>query len=106
VTPAGRSSTSTASKSGLQNHSKVSDRQLLSTISSDQLLLCMIDTSTNMMITSWRCPGCQHKRTAIPQGYFCFCGKQQNPNPKHYQTPHTCEELCKRSRKCPHPCVL
>ncbi|ORZ13043.1 hypothetical protein BCR42DRAFT_355261 [Absidia repens] len=64
------------------------------------------DTSTNMMITSWRCPGCQHKRTAIPQGYFCFCGKQQNPNPKHYQTPHTCEELCKRSRKCPHPCVL
>ncbi|KAI8341927.1 hypothetical protein BC941DRAFT_414896 [Chlamydoabsidia padenii] len=64
------------------------------------------DTSTNMMITSWRCPGCQHKRTAIPQGYFCFCGKQQNPNPKHYQTPHTCEDLCKRSRKCPHPCVL
>ncbi|KAI8088944.1 uncharacterized protein BX664DRAFT_296375 [Halteromyces radiatus] len=64
------------------------------------------DTSTNMMITSWRCPGCQHKRTAIPQGYFCFCGKQQNPNPKHYQTPHTCDNLCKRARKCPHPCVL
>lgn len=58
------------------------------------------------MITSWRCPGCQHKRTAIPHGYFCFCGKQQNPNPNHYQTPHTCDQLCKRSRKCPHPCLL
>ncbi|KAI8334560.1 hypothetical protein BC941DRAFT_431555 [Chlamydoabsidia padenii] len=64
------------------------------------------DTSTNLMITSWRCPGCQHKRKAIPQDYFCFCGKQKNPSPKHYQTPHTCEELCKRPRKCPHPCVL
>ncbi|CAO3647600.1 unnamed protein product [Cunninghamella blakesleeana] len=64
------------------------------------------DTSTNTMITSWRCPGCQHKRTAIPHGYFCFCGKQQNPNPSHYQTPHTCEQLCKKSRRCPHPCTL
>ncbi|KAI8073956.1 hypothetical protein BC940DRAFT_249973 [Gongronella butleri] len=64
------------------------------------------DTSTNLNITAWRCPGCQHKRTAIPQGYFCFCGKQQNPQASRYQTPHTCDQLCKRSRKCPHPCTL
>ncbi|ORX44066.1 hypothetical protein DM01DRAFT_1340476 [Hesseltinella vesiculosa] len=64
------------------------------------------DTSTNVMITAWRCPGCQHKRTALPHGYFCFCGKQKNPNPSRYQTPHTCDQLCKRSRVCPHACVL
>ncbi|KAI9027601.1 hypothetical protein CLU79DRAFT_739911 [Phycomyces nitens] len=64
------------------------------------------DQSTNKMITSWRCPGCQHTRTVIPKDYFCFCGKQRNPEPNKYLTPHSCGQLCKKTRSCPHPCVL
>ncbi|KAI9476112.1 MAG: hypothetical protein EXX96DRAFT_575824 [Benjaminiella poitrasii] len=64
------------------------------------------DTSTNKMITGWRCPGCQNSRTAIPRDYLCFCGKQRNPESSRYSTPHSCEQLCKRHKVCPHECVL
>ncbi|KAI8879259.1 hypothetical protein K501DRAFT_257137 [Backusella circina FSU 941] len=64
------------------------------------------DTSSQKLITQWRCPGCQHTRTAIPRDYVCFCGKQRNPDPSRYSTPHSCEQLCKKHKSCPHPCVL
>ncbi|KAI7868643.1 hypothetical protein BDF14DRAFT_542544 [Spinellus fusiger] len=64
------------------------------------------DLSTNKMITSWRCPGCQYTRTGVPKDYLCFCGKQRNPELNKYLTPHSCGQLCKKSRLCPHPCVL
>ncbi|CEP11623.1 hypothetical protein [Parasitella parasitica] len=64
------------------------------------------DTSSNKMITGWRCPGCQNSRTVVPKDYFCFCGKQRNPEPSRYNTPHSCEQLCKRHKSCPHECVL
>ncbi|KAI8967924.1 hypothetical protein BDF20DRAFT_917174 [Mycotypha africana] len=63
------------------------------------------DTSSNKMITGWRCPGCQTTRTVIAKDYMCFCGKQRNPHPSKYSTPHSCEQLCKRPRKCPHECI-
>ncbi|KAI7903173.1 uncharacterized protein BX663DRAFT_560725 [Cokeromyces recurvatus] len=64
------------------------------------------DTSTNKMITGWRCPGCQNSRTAIPRDYLCFCGKQRNPESSRYSTPHSCDKLCKKHKNCPHKCVL
>ncbi|CEG81703.1 hypothetical protein RMATCC62417_15868 [Rhizopus microsporus] len=64
------------------------------------------DTSSNKMITQWRCPGCQNSRTAIPKDYLCFCGKQRNPEPSKYYTPHSCNQLCKKHKSCPHECVL
>lgn len=65
-----------------------------------------LDTSSNKMITGWRCPGCQNSRTVIPKDYFCFCGKQRNPETSRYHTPHSCDQLCKRHKNCPHECVL
>ncbi|KAI9247058.1 hypothetical protein BY458DRAFT_68498 [Sporodiniella umbellata] len=64
------------------------------------------DTSSNKMITQWRCPGCQSSRTAIPKDYICFCGKQRNPEPSKYRTPHSCHQLCKKHKSCPHECIL
>ncbi|KAI7853388.1 hypothetical protein BDC45DRAFT_511104 [Circinella umbellata] len=64
------------------------------------------ETETNKPITSWRCPGCQHTRKAIPKDYICFCGKQRNPDQSRYLTPHSCGQLCKKSRNCPHECTL
>ncbi|KAI8359868.1 hypothetical protein EDC96DRAFT_513466 [Choanephora cucurbitarum] len=64
------------------------------------------DTSSNKMITAWRCPGCQNSRMAVPKDYLCFCGKQRNPEPSKYTTPHSCDQLCKRHKSCPHECVL
>ncbi|KAG9293447.1 hypothetical protein G9A89_009171 [Geosiphon pyriformis] len=55
---------------------------------------------------AWRCPGCQHKSTSIPQEYWCFCGKVLNPENNRYFTPHTCGQICGRSRDCPHDCTL
>ncbi|KAG0211794.1 FKBP12-associated protein [Mortierella sp. NVP41] len=54
----------------------------------------------------WRCPGCQNTQVSIPQDYSCFCGKVNNPDFNRYLTPHSCGELCGRSRDCPHPCNI
>ncbi|KAI9274326.1 hypothetical protein BDA99DRAFT_431911 [Phascolomyces articulosus] len=64
------------------------------------------ETETNKPITAWRCPGCQHTRKAIPKDYICFCGKERNPDQSRYLTPHSCGQLCKKSRNCPHECTL
>ncbi|KAI8077197.1 hypothetical protein BDF21DRAFT_385106 [Thamnidium elegans] len=64
------------------------------------------DTSSNKMVTGWRCPGCQNNRTVVPRDYLCFCGKQRNPETSNYNTPHSCDQLCKRHKSCPHECVL
>uniref|UniRef100_A0A8R1IRJ5 RING-type domain-containing protein n=3 Tax=Caenorhabditis japonica TaxID=281687 RepID=A0A8R1IRJ5_CAEJA len=29
---------------------------------------------------TWRCPTCQTENDAMPYNYFCFCGRQRNPN--------------------------
>src|SRR6185436_5745654 len=55
---------------------------------------------------TWRCPGCQNKNTDIPTEYRCFCGKSKDPEVNRYITPHSCGNVCGRSRECPHSCVL
>ncbi|ORZ17610.1 hypothetical protein BCR41DRAFT_305102 [Lobosporangium transversale] len=54
----------------------------------------------------WRCPGCQNTQISLPKEYTCFCGKTANPEYNRYFTPHSCGELCGRSRDCPHSCSL
>ncbi|XGW14499.1 hypothetical protein V3C99_000647 [Haemonchus contortus] len=54
----------------------------------------------------WRCPTCQTKYGTIPYNYFCFCGKQRNPNPPIGEVPHSCGNICggQRAPGCPHRC--
>ncbi|KAG9092665.1 FKBP12-associated protein [Ceratobasidium sp. UAMH 11750] len=55
----------------------------------------------------WRCPGCQTKRTVIPQAYLCFCARMADPPPSRLATPHSCGEPCARVRKeCEHACPM
>ncbi|CAG8474019.1 1703_t:CDS:2 [Diversispora eburnea] len=56
-------------------------------------------------VGSWRCPGCQHRLENIPEVYKCFCGKVENPQNSRYFTPHSCGEICRRKRDCPHDCT-
>ncbi|KAH8097069.1 hypothetical protein BXZ70DRAFT_974531 [Cristinia sonorae] len=55
---------------------------------------------------SWRCPGCQSTRMAVPSGYWCFCGSVADPKPPRLATPHSCAANCSRSRTCGHACPL
>jgi transcriptional repressor NF-X1 len=55
----------------------------------------------------WRCPGCQTKRTVVPQAYTCFCGRMTDPALSRLSTPHSCGEPCARVRKeCDHACPM
>eukprot|EP00756_Hemistasia_phaeocysticola_P034292 Hpha_TRINITY_DN16514_c1_g3::TRINITY_DN16514_c1_g3_i1::g.133992::m.133992/K12236/NFX1; transcriptional repressor NF-X1 len=59
----------------------------------------------------WRCPACQaqQKESAKRLRYRCFCGKEDDPEPGAFETPHSCGETCGRKREgtqCPHPCTL
>jgi len=57
----------------------------------------------------WRCPGCQAVSLKIPADYRCFCRKLKNPewNRNEGLVPHSCGEVCGRSREdgCVHTCV-
>ncbi|KAI0938639.1 hypothetical protein AcV5_000275 [Taiwanofungus camphoratus] len=57
-------------------------------------------------IGEWRCPGCQSKRTAVPNTYWCFCGSTPDPKPPRLATPHSCSNPCSRPRVCGHACPL
>ncbi|KAF8327167.1 uncharacterized protein EI90DRAFT_3225407 [Cantharellus anzutake] len=54
----------------------------------------------------WRCPGCQTKRSVVPQTYRCFCGRDQDPEGSRLITPHSCGSGCCRPRNCEHPCSM
>jgi len=55
----------------------------------------------------WRCPGCQTKRTVVPQAYLCFCTRVTDPPPSRLSTPHSCGEPCARARReCEHACPM
>ncbi|WFD07357.1 FKBP12-associated protein [Malassezia vespertilionis] len=41
---------------------------------------------------SWRCPGCQDVRTAVPTEYRCWC--QRVKNPTQQPIPHACGGAC------------
>ncbi|PAV80217.1 hypothetical protein WR25_20095 isoform C [Diploscapter pachys] len=54
----------------------------------------------------WSCPTCQTRYDRIPYNYYCFCGKERNPQTHRGDTPHSCGNPCglKRSADCPHRC--
>ncbi|XP_050418942.1 transcriptional repressor NF-X1 [Patella vulgata] len=56
----------------------------------------------------WRCPACQNITEKVPNQYRCFCGKIRDPIYNRYDTPHSCGDVCRKSRKgdCQHPCTL
>lgn len=54
----------------------------------------------------WRCPACQNISEKIPREYYCFCGKQRNPQYNRNDIAHSCGELCGREENCEHPCTL
>lgn len=53
----------------------------------------------------WNCPACNFEYTTEPK-YTCFCGKTEEPIPHPMYPPHSCGEVCGRSRgnDCPHLC--
>lgn len=54
----------------------------------------------------WRCPSCQNMTTGIPSDYYCFCGKEKNPQYNRNDVAHSCGEVCHRKTTCDHPCTL
>lgn len=54
----------------------------------------------------WRCPACQNMSKKIPREYYCFCGKQKNPQYNRSDVAHSCGELCGREDLCEHSCTL
>lgn len=54
----------------------------------------------------WRCPACQNLTPQVPHEYFCFCGKQKNPQYNRNDVAHSCGEVCHRKTNCEHPCTL
>lgn len=53
----------------------------------------------------WRCPACQNVSKNVPHEYYCFCGKQKNPQYNRNDVAHSCGELCGREDLCEHPCT-
>ncbi|XP_022662440.1 transcriptional repressor NF-X1-like [Varroa destructor] len=62
------------------------------------------ETSLSDDNKTWRCPACQGENSKVPRNYWCFCRKQKNPQPSKMSLPHSCTELCQKSRSCPHKC--
>lgn len=56
--------------------------------------------------TGWRCPACQNITSCVPRDYYCFCGKQKNPQYNRSDVAHSCGEVCGRAEVCQHPCTL
>lgn len=54
---------------------------------------------------TWNCPACFFDYKNEPK-YTCFCGKIENPLPGPMIPPHSCGDVCGRSRglDCPHLC--
>nr|CAD7444453.1 unnamed protein product [Timema bartmani] len=59
--------------------------------------------------TGWRCPACQNVTEKVPQLYRCFCSKAIEPQWNRQDVPHTCGEMCGKTRDkpdCVHRCTL
>lgn len=56
----------------------------------------------------WRCPACQNVTGTVPYEYLCFCSKVREPEWNRSDCPHSCGEVCGKTRResCPHKCVL
>ncbi|KAI0215478.1 NF-X1-type zinc finger protein NFXL1 [Lamellibrachia satsuma] len=58
----------------------------------------------------WFCPKCRHeyKQMECPTRYYCFCGKEEDPQFDPWLVPHSCGQVCGRRLKpdCGHSCLL
>ncbi|BFZ15022.1 hypothetical protein BsWGS_18061 [Bradybaena similaris] len=58
----------------------------------------------------WHCPKCRHEysQSQCPTRYYCFCGKQPDPQPDPWLVPHSCGDVCGRrlNPECGHSCLL
>lgn len=56
----------------------------------------------------WRCPACQNITNDVPYVYFCFCGKVRDPEWNRSDCPHSCGDVCGKTRRteCTHKCML
>jgi len=54
------------------------------------------------------CPTCSFLHVDWQPDYRCFCGKDLDPSPSSYFTPHSCGKPCgkKKNPECTHPCQL
>lgn len=70
-------------------------------------LQCIIKwASSSKSDAGWRCPACQNVVKDVPRDYYCFCGKQKNPQYTRQDIAHSCGEVCGRIEGCPHACTL
>ena len=55
-------------------------------------------------------PKCRHEYNQMecPTRYFCFCGKEEDPQFDPWLVPHSCGQVCGRQLKpeCGHSCLL
>ncbi|XP_063423020.1 transcriptional repressor NF-X1-like [Mytilus trossulus] len=58
--------------------------------------------------SGWRCPACQKVTDKFPNQYICFCGKIRDPQWDRMETPHSCGQVCGKSRgdNCSHQCNI
>ncbi|XP_067003149.2 NF-X1-type zinc finger protein NFXL1 [Anabrus simplex] len=58
----------------------------------------------------WSCPKCRHdySQNDIPQRYYCFCNRMEDPPFHPWLVPHSCGETCGRPLQplCGHDCLL
>lgn len=47
---------------------------------------------------------CNKEFTTVPNRYFCYCGKKENPEFDPWLPPHSCGDLCGRTLPCGHVC--
>lgn len=60
----------------------------------------------NVHIFNWKCPQCNYEYNEPLPKYYCYCGKQLNPEYDRDLPPHSCGDICdkKRGAYCMHPC--
>ena len=64
------------------------------------------DEGKKVLVYNWQCIQCKHEFNEPKPQYFCYCGKERNPEFDRDLEPHSCGKPCekKRGNYCPHPC--
>ncbi|KAK8790213.1 hypothetical protein WA588_000378, partial [Blastocystis sp. NMH] len=60
--------------------------------------------SASSVSRNWTCKNCLKEFTSVPDRYFCYCGKEENPEFDPWLPPHSCGNICGRILPCGHTC--